>query len=155
MKARIIHFMGGNIIEQLAISELQGKEHFGWQDGVSQPNVVLTQKDVDEEAEDRQPRLFAGEFVFGYPTGSVGEGMKNARQASEQAKDGTFMVVRKLGQNVAAFHRSLRDNATGGISPEETGNRAVGRKPVSNAKICYAGFRYLGFSALKQGRDPK
>ena len=89
-----------------------GREHFGYSDGFAQPAV--------EGAPGRQqpgqgvPTRFgwralkAGEFVLGYPDE---DGVLPAAPAAPLGRNGTFMVYRKLQQDVVGFRRLLRELA--------------------------------------------
>ena len=113
---------------------LAGHEHFGFLDGVSQPGVrgrlssdphdVLT---IRQNANDRdqgkpgQELIWPGEFVFGYPQGpSNPQGEPEPQFQSpgpistagpDWAVDGSFLVFRRLRQNVGLFHRFLNNTA--------------------------------------------
>jgi Dyp-type peroxidase family len=76
---------------------MAGHEHFGFKDGVSQPAVA----DIDPPpAEGEPPAIALGEFVLGYPdqNGQVAP-------ASDTFKDGSFLVFRRLRQDVFGFRR--------------------------------------------------
>jgi len=87
-----------------------GTEHFGYADGFSQPAI---------EGVDTGPRtgvgapaghgawrpIRAGEFVLGYPDE---EGiLADAPEPESLARNGSYMVVRKLRQNVVGFREML------------------------------------------------
>jgi Dyp-type peroxidase family len=108
-----------------------------------------------------QDLLYPGEFVFGYPlqtrdpdeakfdgpNGTPGPDSLLARPDPEKgesgpvggkvgpdwAKDGSFLVFRRLRQDVGGFHRFLRDTATElkvADAPSASGARLVGAKLV-------------------------
>jgi deferrochelatase/peroxidase EfeB len=91
-------------------------EHFGFQDGVSQP--LMIQQDADEEMGKR------GNAHWN-PTAPLSLAL-----VSEPGNGGygSFMVYRKLEQDVAAFRRALGDLAyQAGRSVADIGSMAVGR----------------------------
>jgi Dyp-type peroxidase family len=99
----------------------------------------------DDQGKPGQDLLWPGEFVFGYskqkfdpanPDGGVavegpnsltdGPGGKPA--GPEWARDGSYLVVRRLRQDVPLFHRFLDEvGAKHKVSAEEVGSRLVGR----------------------------
>ncbi len=90
------------------------REHFGFRDGLSQPTP-------DAEQRDRN----------GVPLGELLLGYENAHGDSAPAKDsilhnGTFLVLRKLSQNVEAFERFL-DKSDNCIGRETLEAKMVGR----------------------------
>lgn len=125
---------------------LKGHEHFGFLDGVSQPglrgrlsnspNDVLTPRQNPENPDQGKPGqdlLWPGEFVFGYQ-GQNPEA-KNITipgevvdAGPEWAKDGAFLVFRRLRQDVPGFHAFLDHTAQKvGIDSHLFGAKAVGR----------------------------
>ena len=95
-----------------------------------------------------QDLLWPGEFVFGYPdqdplaaevkdpgkdslTDEKWVGKASTARPEEGpiwAKDGSFLVIRRLRQDVASFHRFLADTATAiGTTPDLLGAKLVGR----------------------------
>jgi Dyp-type peroxidase family len=122
-----------------------GREHFGYSDGLSQPSIddkragpwngqgtpprrrrgVLSWKDVA-----------AGEFVLGYPD----EDQVVPKGPAPFDRNATYMVVRKLHQDVAAWHKQLLDWTDGHqTAADQLGARIVGRwqngTPVANSPI--------------------
>ena len=111
-------------------SEARGaREHFGFRDGISQPRP----RGRASQAPDRlrvsplgtrgargRDLVWPGEFVFGYPDqpGSRNEGAVNwmsdgsgFRIVPDWAKDGSYLVFRRLQQNVHKFNQHLRKSA--------------------------------------------
>ncbi len=89
-------------------------EHFGFFDGIGDP--VFAGQHPPEDADDEligQGRLDAsgwhplatGEFLLGYP--DEAQELPAAAVPLSFSRNGTFLVVRKLHQNVALFERSL------------------------------------------------
>jgi Dyp-type peroxidase family len=131
---------------------LAGHEHFGWLDGVSQPGLrgrispsrhdVLTPRqnpDDPHQGKPGQDLLWPGEFVFGYPgqsadrpveqpgIDSLTDGAAHAL-APRWAADGSYLVFRRLRQDVHRFHSFLHDQAAPlGVTPAALGARLVGR----------------------------
>jgi Dyp-type peroxidase family len=161
---RIIHQDVGNA----RLAPRTGHEHFGFRDGVSQPGVrgtldtatrpFLTPRLVS--ATDPLSRVFAspgvplihpGEFVLGYPRQDPDdpEGEQDeteTRTEPEWARDGSYLVYRRLRQDVPAFERFLAHGAAAlaaqgfaGITPDRFGAMCVGRwkdgSPVARAPL--------------------
>ena len=124
-----------------------GHEHFGFRDGVSQPGIrgVTRRQNPGNEAQGApgQDLLWPGEFVLGYPT-QIRTPDPDADQKGENEKpgpistsgpawtaDGSYLVFRRLRQDVAGFHRFLADAADQqGVSVERLGAKLVGRYPT-------------------------
>lgn len=107
------------------IAPRRGHEHFGFRDGVSQPAVrgeldtptrsLLTPRLIGEGdpqhpgcAAPGVPLIEPGEFVLGYdrqaPDGPEGAQPQDATSAEpEWARDGSYLVYRRLAQDVPAF----------------------------------------------------
>ncbi len=136
--------------------DLPGHEHFGFKDGVSQPGVrglisrrpkiYLTNRLLKPPApgsvefgKPGQPLVWPGQFVLGYPFGDRGDGSphKPPPLARPWFKNGSFLVFRRLNQNVAAFAafvaaETARLSKTPGfkdISQQRLGALLVGRWP--------------------------
>jgi Dyp-type peroxidase family len=84
-----------------------GREPFGFKDGISQPAVEGSPIPASNRLE--RP-LRAGEVVLGYPdeSGAVAA----TPQPDLLGRNGTYVVFRKLHQRVAAFRQYLRTNAS-------------------------------------------
>ena len=138
---------------------LAGHEHFGFKDGISQPGIrgrlpqfpheFLTQREDPEDPNKGKPGqdlLHAGEFIFGYPT-QIGqpdpnhEGLnlnlgETAIAGPTWAKNGSYLVFRRLRQDVKGFHAFVKSTATAlsqsnpsfaGMTAEKFGAKLVGR----------------------------
>jgi len=102
------------ILEQrgatLPKGEGSGHEHFGFKDGISQPGVRGFDEPDPGNADQVKGHLGSdllqpGEFVLGYPRQGVKEQDPPAppRPAPEWMKDGSFLVFRRLNQDVPGF----------------------------------------------------
>jgi len=108
----------------------RGREHFGFLDGVSQPGIRGLPRTTRPGIPGRDP-VWPGEFVLGYP----GQDPKDPERAGSTlplpapwAKNGSYMVFRRLEQRVPEFHRFVAAEALRlGIYPELLAARMVGR----------------------------
>jgi Dyp-type peroxidase family len=124
-------------------SPLTGHEHFGFLDGVSQPGIRGTVKKTGElitpkqnpadpnQGKPGQDRLWPGEFVFGYPGQNRTNADKRGRVKTEGpswTKNGSFLVFRRLRQDVGAFHDFLnREGERLNLGAGLFGAKCVGR----------------------------
>ena len=133
-----------------------GHEHFGFKDGVSQPGVRGVDAPDDrlhnpDQGNPGQDLLHPGEFVLGYPrqipapkAGSDGPNPCQGINAGETfyttdpegsktvlppwARNGSFLVFRRLAQDVKGFRESIDQiAATLKIAPDLLGAKLVGR----------------------------
>jgi Dyp-type peroxidase family len=130
-------------------AQLAGHEHFGFRDGVSQPGIrgrvserdttVLTPRQNPANPEQGKPGqelLWPGEFVFGY-LGQATDGTDITRPGPapvsagpDWAGNGSYLVFRRLRQDVAGFHQFLTAQGTRlGMPPVAVGANLVGRWP--------------------------
>jgi Dyp-type peroxidase family len=140
--ARVISRQEGATLPQ----PLAGHEHFGFLDGVSQPGLrgrisadptdVLTLRQNPHDREQGKPGqklLWPGEFVFGYPgQDSQAEDITQpgpvAVAGPAWAENGSFLVYRRLRQDVAGFEQFIHQTAQQlGIAPELVGAKLMGR----------------------------
>jgi Dyp-type peroxidase family len=149
--------------------KLAGHEHFGFKDGISQPGIrgrvseqaddFLTARENPDNVNQGKPGqdlLHAGEFIFGYPT-QIGEPDPNqaglnvtpgeiASAGPVWAENGSFLVFRRLRQDVKGFRSFIKQQAAelsvqnpgfADMSPEKLGAKFVGRwasgAPIVNA----------------------
>jgi Dyp-type peroxidase family len=109
------------------------KEHFGFVDGVSQPAIkgIRQGNPGDGKIGARGwEGLKVGEFILGYPN----EALQPADEPlqNELAKNGTFLVYRKLRQDVRAF----RDAASAMVGDDdEIAQAMMGRKYDGNPLV--------------------
>jgi len=97
----------------------RGHEHFGWQDGISQPGVTGLTTPLPG-----QRLLDPGRFVFGYP----GQPGGATAPPLPWMANGSFMVFRRLVQLVPEFNQFLASQANSlGMDPALLGARLVGR----------------------------
>lgn len=137
-------------------SPLIGHEHFGFLDGVSQPGIrgLLSERKTDvltrrqnpadkDQGKPGQDLLWPGEFVFGYqgqdPNGtSINLPGSEAKAGPSWGDDGSFLVIRRLRQDVPKFQEFLKTQAANaGVTAEQFGAKCVGRWP-SGAPILRA-----------------
>lgn len=119
--------------------ELSGHEHFGFKDGISQPGIrgrlpepphnFLTPRYIDPQDElsqlfskPGQPLVWPGQFVFGYAAQSDQKPTDGICSKSEPtdgicpieptwAKNGSFLVFRRLRQDVGSFWKFMHSKA--------------------------------------------
>lgn len=133
-----------------------GREHFGFRDGISaiaprgrlsrEPRHFLSRRYVDPDdhralgfAKPGQPLVWPGQFVFGYPR------HRDAEPATEPGPDadggypwmadGSFLVFRRLRQDVAEFQAFLAEESARipGMTPDRLAAMLVGRWPNGTA----------------------
>jgi Dyp-type peroxidase family len=120
MRAAMDKFGGLRIVHQKDAALLPGtREHFGYGDGFAQPAI----EGVNEAkvrgggvplAKGKWRALAPGEFVLGYPDEDTRVDPKRRlpnAPTSPLGKSGTYMVWRKLYQDVATWRRVMRDAA--------------------------------------------
>jgi len=139
----------------------EDREHFGFRDGVSQPGLrgrlnehpesFVTRRSLDPAdplaerfARPGQQLLWPGEFLFGYPSQdefSEGPG-RPAQPPAAWMKNGSFLVFRRLRQDVAKFQEfAAREAAQVSaqlgkeISPAEIQAWTVGRWPDGSSLV--------------------
>ncbi|HFK1721317.1 TPA: Dyp-type peroxidase [Bacillus cereus] len=137
-------------------NDLPGHEHFGFRDGISQPAVrgrfstasgdMLTKRWIDPsdkafltDAEPGEKLVWPGEFVFGYPSQNdqsldpvpvENEDLPIKYGVPVWAKNGSFLVVRRLRQDVAGFWEFVLEKAKElNMCPTLMGTKMVGRWP--------------------------
>jgi len=120
------------------------REHFGYRDGISQPEIEGSPKPGKDSASCLKP----GEFILGYvneygilpPTPTVGSALDAQNNLSptpqgdqpapgaglkDLGRNGSYLVFRKLQQHVGKFREYVREHGDG--NPELLGAKMVGR----------------------------
>jgi Dyp-type peroxidase family len=109
LDARLVEF--GAQAEQAAgitlvgfqpLATLEGREHFGFADPISQP-AIAGDRSADAGSDGQAP-IAAGEFLLGHPD-ELGRTTTLAPEVL--SRNGTYAVYRKLYQDVAAFRAFL------------------------------------------------
>ena len=136
------HTGGVAVAYEQATELLPGsREHFGYADGFAQPALAGVDDGTDRrigggvpEAKGAWRALAPGEFVLGYEdedTRVDPERKLPSAPADPFGRSGTYMVWRKLYQDVALFRHVLREAAAvyGGGDHEKLAAKVVGRWP--------------------------
>src|SRR3954471_5168385 len=114
----------------LGTADLDGVEPFGFTDGISQPTIDWPQpRDVNEPQLDYTNVVALGEFLLGYrneydkytvrpliDVDLVSRGLLNALDAPEKkdvGRNGTYLVMRQLEQDVRGFWKFAKTEAGG------------------------------------------
>jgi Dyp-type peroxidase family len=147
---------GASVVYEQEGHGLDGEiEHFGFRDGISSVGVRgrldktasshLTRRTVDSDRFGRpgQPLVWPGQFLFGYPRQRADDPVKPgpvSRGGHPWMDNGSFLVFRRLRQDVAAFRRfvewesgRLRDAGHTTMTPERLAALLVGRWPKGTA----------------------
>ncbi|KAE8422631.1 hypothetical protein BDV36DRAFT_310339 [Aspergillus pseudocaelatus] len=113
--------------------ENRGKEHFGYEDHISQPKI----DGLDDPPAPGEPQACPPGYIFlGH------EGDPDRRRGPKWAKEGSYLVFRQLDQKVPEFQKDLKrmaDEIPGnyGGNPEKLGAHLMGRwksgAPVAKA----------------------
>jgi Dyp-type peroxidase family len=131
---RIVHEQRGAALDQ-------GRDHFGFADGIAQP--AIEDRRVAGRPGDGLVRT--GEFVHGYEDE---DGLLPAAPGAPFDRNGTFAVYRKLQMDVAAFRRFVRDAGYPG-GPELLAAKLVGRWPDGTPLV-----RHRGINDFSYADDP-
>jgi Dyp-type peroxidase family len=132
-------------ITSLGTSNLDGDEPFGFADGISQPQIDWEQQLERPCTQLGYTNVVAlGEFLLGYPNeygkitdrpllepDAANTGLLNAADApakKDLARNGSYLVMRQLEQDVRGFWKFLFDQAGGNIADaDRLGAKMVGR----------------------------
>ncbi len=155
---------GVEVVESIEGRLQGGREHFGFADGLSQPMLKgwPTRTGSVNPPAPPTPARFAdvepGEIVLGYKDNfdkpaegpTVARGGKGhlakppwARGRGDLGRNGSFLVVRQLAQDVSAFwhtvaaaseHSTIRGS---GLTPGQVGAKMIGRWPSGASIVLY------------------
>ncbi len=113
-------FTGVNIIKELFSTPLlDGKEHFGFRDGIAQPII----KENGKPGHDRD-KVAAGEIILGYNDESGA-----MEPAPLVAVNGTYLVFRQINQDVKGFWSFFKQYSTDSNNHIHAASKMVGRWP--------------------------
>jgi Dyp-type peroxidase family len=121
----VVHEQAARLIERSDDSRRRAREHFGFADGLAQPTIAGPQGPAKRPGggaptEGGWAPIAPGEFVLGYPDE---DGLVAEAPAAPLRHSGSFMVVRKLYQDVALFNRFLK--AAAGPDPKRQARLAA------------------------------
>jgi deferrochelatase/peroxidase EfeB len=166
---------GFQIIHRLTTSDMGGREPFGFLDGISQPELDWDRKRPIEDATQRSYTNLSclGEFLLGYPNeyglytprpllapSRDPHGMlpraEDAPDLCDLGRNGSYLVLRQLRQDVCAFWRAVDHHAGGSASQRELlASAMVGRTrsgepllPITDAPGSTASSQLNAFSYL-------
>ena len=132
-------------IASLGTSNLDGVEPFGFADGISQPQIDWEQQLERPCTQLEYTNLVAlGEFLLGYrneygkitdrpllDSDAATAGLLNAEDApakKDLARNGSYLVIRQLEQDVRGFWKFLYEQADGNVADaNQLGAKMVGR----------------------------
>lgn len=122
-------------LQALPSSKTEMHEPFGFADGISQPVFDgLTDAEGIGEETARLHRVEVGEFILGYKN-AYGEEtsiprLSDSRDADPFGKNGSYLVLRQLQQDIAGFWNYFRAEASrskGALEVERLAAKAMGR----------------------------
>ena len=145
-------------------SDEPGHEHFGFNDGISQPGIrgrkntssadFFEERRIDpndsinsipgspEFCAAGKPLVWPGQFVFGYQTqdGALQRSPAPPIDVPAWARNGSLMVFRRLYQDVQAFREFIAlERAQTGIAAAVLGAKLVGRWASGASPVAYPG----------------
>jgi deferrochelatase/peroxidase EfeB len=163
------------LMRWLATTDMDGVEPFGFTDGVSQPEIDWARELPAEDHDSLAYRNLAclGEFLLGYPNeygrysarplldpaGANAVHLPRAEDAPERAdlgRNGSYLVLRTLRQDVPGFWRFLHAQAGGDAAERQriaeamVGRRMDGQALVEPAATAIAG---VGDDAAARARN--
>lgn len=142
---KLLHAVDGSFHPEPGLEE---NEHFGFRDGISQPRI----RGLDKTRSSRTNVVQPGEFIFGYkgengtpPTSpsvlnkaDPGDVLPRSRFRGRKdlGRNGSYLVFRKLSQDVRGFWSYFHQQASGEYSSEardamavKLASKAMGRWP--------------------------
>jgi deferrochelatase/peroxidase EfeB len=134
---------GFEILQDLPTSDMRGHEPFGFADGISQPEIDWRARRLPDLGYSNL--ISVGEFLLGYkneyglytdrplldPTADLGADRLPAAEDDASRRDlgrnGSYLVMRELHQDVRRFWRFVSTQATGNTSAVRLAEVMVGR----------------------------
>ncbi|MGH2841819.1 MAG: Dyp-type peroxidase [Solirubrobacteraceae bacterium] len=164
MRAAMESFGGLRIVYQADTELLPGsREHFGYADGFAQPAIEGVNEDKARGggvplAKGGWRPLAPGEFILGYPDEDTRVDPKRRlpnAPAPPLGKNGTYMVWRKLYQDVAAWRRVMSEAAKLYEDGDEQklSAKVVGRWPNGTPLVTHPDEPDPSFDAAKKGAN--
>lgn len=130
------------IAEEIGHMLPDNREHFGFLDGVSQPKFKHGVRDPKAS----EPTIAAGEFVMGYENQYDQLPISPTLNGKDLGRNGTYIVFRKLYQDVVGFwnfvaEQAAQDAALSEMPPAERqvwlASKMVGRWPSGAPTVKY------------------
>lgn len=105
------------------------REHFGYADGNGQPVVdpALPDRKIYKDN-----LVHPGEFLVGQANAAEPPAGEGPPAVSRWLRDGSFLVVRKLAQDVELFDKIVEAGAVGGLDKATVAAKMMGRKTNSD-----------------------
>jgi Dyp-type peroxidase family len=130
-KQKLLFVQEGHTLE----GELKGHEQFGFRDGVSQPGV----RGLTQTPKPDQVMIWPGQFVLGLPRQDDGDPDRPLQPlpCPNWARNGSFVVLRRLRQDVDGFWQTMKDEAA-----------RIGAGPA------FPGIDHIRLAAMLVGRWP-
>ena len=152
------------VMRWLSTTDMDGVEPFGFTDGISQPEIDWSRELPAEDHDSLAYRNLSclGEFVLGYPneygrytarpllepTAAAAAQLPRAEDAPDRAdlgRNGSYLVLRTLRQDVPGFWRFLHAQAGGDAGERQRIAEAmVGRKMDGQALVAPAAESIVG-----------
>jgi deferrochelatase/peroxidase EfeB len=148
--------LGGGVavLERLTTSDMEGAEPFGFADGISQPRIDWpVEREPDTTADiDYGNLLTAGEFLLGYhneyglytdrplldpaqPGAANLPVAEDAPPLRDLGRNGSYLVMRELAQDVRGFWRFIAMQETGEAERVALAQAMVGRQMSGDAPV--------------------
>jgi Dyp-type peroxidase family len=115
-KQKLLFVQEGHTLD----GDLKGHEQFGFRDGVSQPGV----RGFTQAPKPGQAMIWPGQFILGLPRQDDADPDHplDPLPCPDWAKNGSFVVLRRLRQDVDGFWQTMKDEAARiGSGPEFPG----------------------------------
>ena len=147
-----------SVLASLSTSDMGGVEPFGFRDGISQPKIDWAgERHATPDAQTDYGNLVAlGEFVLGYPNeygqytdrplldpaAGLGAGLPPAPDLPEMrdlGRNGTYLVLRDLRQDVRGFWQYLDKQADGSAETRQRLAQAMVGREMSGAPLLSPG----------------